>query len=95
MNSKQRAHLIKLSHDLNPIFNIGKDALSPELTEGIGEALKKRELIKVQVLNNCMEDIKTIARKLSERTRSQVVTVIGKKIVLYKTSNENKIKLPK
>ena len=49
-----------------------------------------RELIKISVLNNCADDPKEIAQTVAERTRSQVVQVIGKKIVLYKESKENK-----
>ena len=43
-----------------------------------------------------MDDPKDLAEVLAERTRSQVVQVIGKKIVLYKESRKNKkIELPK
>ena len=62
----------------------------------IDEALEKRELIKISVLKNCADDPKELARILAERTGSQVVQVIGKKIVLYKPFKENpKIILPK
>ena len=81
---------------IDPIFNIGKGSLSPELVEGVRNALEARELVKVGVLQNCMDDPKELAEVLAERTRSQVVQVIGKKIVLYKESKKNKrIELPK
>ena len=55
----------------------------------------KRELVKVSVLKNCFDDPREIAEVLAERTRSEVVQVIGKKIVLYKPAKENsKIVLP-
>ena len=51
--------------------------------------------IKVSVLKNCFDDPREIAEVLAERTRSQVVQVIGKQIVLYKPAKENsKIVLP-
>lgn len=56
----------------------------------IAEALEARELIKISVLNNCADDPREIAQMVAERTRSQVVQVIGKKIVLYKESKDNK-----
>ena len=95
MNSKQRAYLRKISAMEAPIFQVGKSSVTPELTAAIDEALEKREIIKLSVLKNCFDDPREIAEVLAERTRSQVVQVIGKKIVLYKPAKENsKIVLP-
>ena len=67
-----------------------ENSLTPENTAAIAEALEARELIKISVLNNCADDPREIAQMVAERTRSQVVQVIGKKIVLYKESKDNK-----
>lgn len=75
---------------LDPIFNVGKSSISPELTAGIDEALEARELVKISVLKNCMDDPKEIAHLLAERTQSELVQVIGKKIVLYRESKDKK-----
>ena len=90
MTSKQRAYLKGLAMTIDPIFQLGKNSLTPENTKAIAEALEARELIKISVLNNCADDQNDIAQTVAERTRSQVVQVIGKKIVLYKESKENK-----
>lgn len=98
MTSKQRAYLKSLASVLEPIFHVGKASVTPEVTAAIGEALEARELIKISVLNNCADDPKEIAQVIAERTRSQVVHVIGKKIVLYKPAKgkeKQKIVLPK
>ncbi|MCT4613072.1 MAG: YhbY family RNA-binding protein [Clostridia bacterium] len=95
MNSRQRAYLIKLSHELTPIFQIGKEGVSPALRDGVAEALAKREIVKINVLKNCFEDPKDLGILLSERTTSTLVKVIGRKIVLYKPAKEPKIQLPK
>ena len=96
MTSKQRAYLKGLAMNIDPIFQIGKSSLTPEVTTAIAEAFNTKELIKIAVLKNCMDDPTEIAHTLAERTRSQVVQVIGKKIVLYKESKEHKkIELPK
>lgn len=96
MTSKQRAYLKGLAMNIEPIFQIGKSSLTPEVTEAVGEAFNTRELIKITVLKNCLDDSNAIAHALAERTRSQVVQVIGKKIVLYKESKDHKkIELPK
>ena len=85
-----------LASKLDPIFQVGKSSLTPELTEAIGEAFHNNELIKVAVLKNCMDDPNEIAQTMAERTHSQVVQVIGKKIVLYKPDKDKpKIQLPK
>ena len=95
MTSKQRAYLKGLARTLEPVFQIGKSGVTPEVTEAISEAFNNRELLKISVLKNCMEDPRSIAELISERTHSQVVHVIGKKIVLYKPDKKNpKIILP-
>lgn len=96
MTSKQRAYLKGLAMNIEPIFQVGKSSLTPELIQAVTESFNKRELIKISVLKNCIDDPKEIAQTMAERTRSQVVQVIGKKIVLYKESKEHKkIELPK
>ena len=80
---------------MDPIFQLGKSSLKPENTQAIAEALEARELIKINVLQNCADDPNELAQIVAERTHSQVVQVIGKKIVLYKESkNKKKIELP-
>ena len=95
MTSKQRSYLKGLASTIDPIFQIGKGSVTPEITKATGEALDARELIKVSVLKNCFDDPKEIAQIIAERTHSQVVHVIGKKIVLYKPDPKNpRIVLP-
>ena len=93
MTSKQRAYLKGLAMTMEPIFQIGKNSLTPENTAAIAEALDARELIKISVLQNCMDDPRELAQMVSERTRSKVVQVIGKKIVLYKEGKDDKKKI--
>lgn len=98
MTSKQRAYLKGLAMTMDPIFQIGKSSVTPEITAAIAEALEARELIKITVLKNCLDDGRSIAEVLAERTHSEVVQVIGKKIVLYKPAKDEKkrkIELPK
>lgn len=96
MTSRQRAYLKGLAMNIEPVFQVGKSSLTPEFTAGIAECFNRRELIKISVLKSCMDDPREIADMLAERTHSQVVQVIGKKIVLYKESREHKkIELPK
>lgn len=96
MTSKQRAYLKGLAMKLESTYQVGKASLTPEFTKGISDGFNTRELIKISVLKNCMDDPREIAEMLAERTQSEVVQVIGKKIVLYKESKDHKkIELPR
>ena len=97
MTSKQRSYLKSIAMTTEPILQIGKSSLTPEFTQSVSEALEARELIKITVLKNCLDDGRSIAEVLAERTHSQVVQVIGRKIVLYRPAKEEskrKIVLP-
>ncbi|MBO5371772.1 MAG: ribosome assembly RNA-binding protein YhbY [Lachnospiraceae bacterium] len=91
LNSKQRAYLMSMASKITPIFQIGKASLTPEIIEAVDAALEKRELIKISVLKNCFDDPREIAAMIAERTRAQVVQVIGKKIVLYRASKKKPV----
>ncbi|MDD6101517.1 MAG: YhbY family RNA-binding protein [Clostridiales bacterium] len=94
MNSRQRAYLKGLAMNIEPSFQVGKGMITPQNTEAIAESLEANELIKINVLNNCVDEPKNIASILAERTNSEIVQVIGRKIVLYKVSkNKKKISL--
>ena len=89
LTSKQRSYLKSLAQKTEAIFQIGKNGLTPEVTEAVALALEARELVKISVLQNCLEDPKEMSTILAERTNSIVVQVIGKKIVLYKQAKKN------
>ena len=93
MTTKQRAYLKSLAMKIEPIFQIGKSSMNPGLTEAVSEALEARELIKISVLNNCGDDPRELAEIIAGRARSQVVQVIGKKIVLYREGKDDKKKI--
>ena len=96
LTGKQRAYLRGLAQDITPIFQIGKKGIEENFIIQVKEALEKRELIKIAVLKNCLDDPKEVAQILADRTGSQVVQVIGRKIVLYKPDKDKpKIVLPK
>lgn len=96
LTSKQRAFLKSLANGIDPIFQVGKASLTPEFTTSVNDAFNTRELLKITVLKNCADDPRELAQMIAERTHSQVVQVIGKKIILYKPDRKDpKIVLPK
>ncbi len=95
LNSKERSYLRSLGTKERALFQIGKNEVSPDLIESLNQCLDKRELVKITVLENCDTTPREIADMVAGRTRSDVVTVIGRKIVLYRPAKEPVIKLPK
>ncbi|MCZ2259388.1 ribosome assembly RNA-binding protein YhbY [Sporosarcina sp. G11-34] len=95
LTGKQKRFLRSNANHLQPLFQIGKNGLTEAVIHQIEEALEAKELIKVNILQNCDEDKNEIAGKLAEQDGIKVVQVIGNIIVLYKESIEKKrIELP-
>ncbi|SET62044.1 RNA-binding protein [Oceanobacillus limi] len=95
LTGKQKRFLRSEAHHLKPIFQVGKIGVNDNMVTQINEALEKRELIKVSILQNCLEDKDEVAEALQKGTDCEIVQIIGNNIVLYKESEENKqIKLP-
>ncbi|WP_017548782.1 ribosome assembly RNA-binding protein YhbY [Salinicoccus carnicancri] len=94
LTSRQVKQLKSKAHHLSPIFQVGKNGINENFTEQISDVLEKRELIKISVLQNCLEDKDDIAKQISYATESHIVTIIGNTIILYKQSEKaGKIKL--
>lgn len=98
MTSKQRAYLKSLAMTMDPVAQIGKASLTDENLQGLEEALAARELIKISILKNCDDDLRTIAEAMADHLDAEVVQVIGRRVVLYRQARERdkrKIVLPK
>src|SRR5690554_3358589 len=95
LTGKQKRFLRAEANQLKPIFQVGKIGVNENMVKQIVEALEKRELIKVSILQNCEDDRDTVAGQLAEGTGAEIVQIIGNNIVLYSESQENKqIQLP-
>lgn len=95
LTGKQKRFLRAKAHHIQPTFQVGKSGVTDNMVEQLKDLLEKRELIKISVLQNCLEDKEDIARQLVEQLQAQLVQVIGSTIVLYKESIEHKtIQLP-
>jgi RNA-binding protein len=96
LTSKQRAYLRSMANELQPIFQIGKLEIGDNLGKELLAALEARELIKVTVLQSVETSPREICDTLVSLTGAEPVQCIGRKIVLYKPSKENKkIELPR
>ena len=92
MTTKQRSKLRSLAQNIEPVGQVGKGGLSENMISGLSDALEKRELIKISVLNNAEDDISDIAAELAEKLGAEVVCVIGHKVVLYRLSHKENVK---
>lgn len=84
LNSKQRAALRSIASTYETIFQIGKGGIPDTLISQVEDALKKRELIKLRVLDNSMYTARDAAEEIADKTGSEVVQVIGSRFVLFK-----------
>ena len=90
LRGKQKRQLRALAHHLNPIFQVGKSGVTSDMVQGVRDALEKRELIKISILQNNEDDKNEVAETLATRTGSELVQLIGHTIVLYKQSSKEK-----
>lgn len=90
MNSRQRAQLRGMANGLSPLFQVGKGGLNHSFIQQADDALEKRELIKLGVLETSPETAREVAEAVAGATGAEVVQVIGRKFVLYRESKENK-----
>jgi RNA-binding protein len=84
LNSKQRALLRGIASNYETIFQIGKGGISETLISQVDDALRKRELIKLRVLDNSMYTAREAAEEIASKTGADVVQVIGSRFVLFK-----------
>lgn len=90
--SKQRSILRSIAQTEEPIGQIGKGGISENMVNSFSDALEKREIIKVTVLNNNDDDKNALAIELAEKLNGEVVAVIGHKIIIYRYSNKKGVK---
>jgi len=96
ITTKQRAFLRGIANKTAASFQIGKGGVSPEVVKAVDEYLEANELVKISVLENCEDPPKQTAEILSGRTRSDVVQVVGRKIILFRVSKTKPVvALPK
>lgn len=91
LTSKQRAYLRGLASRMDTIFQVGKGGIGDALVAQTADALRKRELIKLRVLDNSGYTAREAAEALAEATGADVVQVIGSRFVLYLRNPEDPV----
>ena len=84
ITGKERAELRAEAHHLDPLVHIGANGITPALVTSLDDALRTRELVKVQLGRPVDEKPRAIAERLAKETGAQVVQVIGRTATLYR-----------
>ncbi len=87
LTSKQRSKLKSLAANLSPIGQVGKDGIGENMLASFSDCLEKRELIKINILENADGEPQALGRELAEKLSAECVIVIGRKAVLYRRSS--------
>ncbi len=84
---KERLYQLKSeANQISPILNIGKNGVTDTLIEELNKQIKANRLVKVRVLKSAEEgkDVKAIADEIADATRSTLIEVRGRTVVLYR-----------
>ncbi|MGL5336226.1 MAG: ribosome assembly RNA-binding protein YhbY [Enterovibrio sp.] len=95
LTTKQKQFLKGLAHDLKPVVLMGANGLVEAVLAEIDQALAHHELIKVKIAAEDRDTKVLIANAIVRETKAQQVQIIGKTLVLYRPSEEQKIELPR
>ncbi|MCR1900524.1 ribosome assembly RNA-binding protein YhbY [Ligilactobacillus apodemi] len=88
LKGKQKRYLRAQAHDMRPLFQVGKEGLSANWLAQIEDAIEKRELFKVNILQNALVEDEEVIAFIEENTDIQVVQKIGHVLVLFKQANK-------
>jgi RNA-binding protein len=88
LTAKARAALRAEAHHLSPVVHVGQQGLSPALVRSLDDALRTRELVKVQLSRHADRSAREAAQALAETTGADVVQVIGRTLTLYRQNPE-------
>lgn len=92
LTKKERIELRSLAQKLKPVVWVGKDGFDEKVLKQIDEELFNHELIKLSLLESVPMPTEFELSELAVKLSSEVVTAIGKKIVLFRHSEKKGIK---
>ena len=90
LTGKQKQYLKGIATSFPAVVQIGKDGLTDSVIKSVSDVLEARELIKVKINQNSMEDVRNAAALLSEKLHSEIVQIIGRNCILFKQKKEDK-----
>lgn len=92
IDKKTRIKLRSIASTIKPIVWVGKEGFSASVINQINEELYNHELIKIAMQESVEIPSEFELTEIAVKLGAEVVTVIGRKIVLYKHSEKKNIK---
>lgn len=89
LTGKQRSFLKGLANKLKPLAQLGKEGISESFLAQMNDLLEHHELVKVNVLDNSLEDATAAANDVAKALDAEFVQAIGNKFTIYRQSREN------
>ncbi len=89
MRGKERSFLKKLAHGQRALSQVGKDGITDSYIESLDKLLEDHELIKISFLDSFAEDLDKATEEILERSDSEFIQKIGRKLVIYRQSRTN------
>lgn len=84
LSGKQKRYLRGLASTMDAVVQVGKNGVNDSVLFSLNEALTARELVKVKVLKNCLEEVAEVAEALAEASGAEIAQVIGRNVLLYR-----------
>jgi RNA-binding protein len=84
ITGKERAELRAEAHHLDPLVHVGAQGVTPTLIGALDDALRTRELVKIQLGRPVDEKPRAVAERLARETGATIVQVIGRTATLYR-----------
>lgn len=94
LTEKQKKHLRRLAHPLNPVVLVGQDGDSPGVVHELDVALGAHELVKVRARVGDRDERNLLLDRLAIATKSELIQRIGNVGVYYRAKREPRIMLP-
>jgi RNA-binding protein len=88
LSARRRAELRAEAHHIQPSVHVGQLGLTPALLQSLDDALRTRELVKVQLGRQAELSAREAAQQLAAAVRADVVQVIGRTTTLYRQNSE-------
>lgn len=89
LTPKNKAYLKGLANHLKAQINLGKGEIDEGVITSVNNSLEAHELIKIKILQNSNELCEDLANQIAKKTKSEVVDIIGRTIILYRESKKN------
>jgi RNA-binding protein len=90
LSSKARAALRAEAHHLPVTVHVGHQGLTDAVRQSLDDAMRTRELVKIQFSRNDDVNIKDAANDLARVMGADVVQVIGRTATLYRENPDLK-----